>query len=113
MFSLPVCCLDFFPKFNWTVSKAELLFERASVYPDVQDEVRQLLLKILDLLIENGADYVAWANRGHYAEPYPGPSNKSMFIDDFVPADETDIDKNKNLRGFMQEYFKSRNLNVS
>lgn len=34
---------------------------------------------ILDLLIENGADYVAWAGRGHYAEPYPGSSNKSMY----------------------------------
>lgn len=25
------------------------------------------------------ADYVAWANRGRYPEPYPGPSNKSLF----------------------------------
>ena len=97
---------------NWAVSKAELLFERASIYPDVQDEVRQQLAKILDLLIKNGADYIAWANRGHYAEPYPGPSNKSMFLDDFIPRDETDIDRTRNLRGFMQDYFTSRNLNV-
>lgn len=97
---------------NWAVSTAELLFEHASIYPDVQDAVRKQLAKILDLLIENGADYVAWANRGHYAEPYPGPSNKSMFIDDFIPGDETDIDRNKNLRMFMQDYFKSRNLHV-
>jgi len=99
-----------FDAINWSISRAELLFEGSSIYPDVQSEVRKQLTKILDLLIENGADYVAWANRGHYAEPYPGPSNKSMFIDDFIPGDETDIDKNKNMRAFMQDYFKSRRL---
>lgn len=97
---------------NWAVSKAELLFERASIYPEVQEEVRRQLAKILDLLIENGADYVAWANRGHYPEPYPGPSNKSMFLDEFIPGDETDVDRNKNMRAFIQEYFKDRNLHI-
>ena len=97
---------------NWAVSKAELLFERANIYPGVQEEVRRQLTKILDLLIENGADYVAWANRGHYPEPYPGPSNKSMFLDDFIPGDETDIDRNKNMRAFLQEYFKNRDLHI-
>ena len=101
-----------FDAINWSVSSAQLLFERASVYPESQEAVRKQLTRILDLLIEHGADYVAWANRGHYAEPYPGPSNKSMYIDDFVPGDETDIDRNKELRKFMQEYFRSRNLHV-
>lgn len=63
-------------------------------------------------MIENGADYAAWAYRGHYPEPYPGPSNKSMFIDDFLPANEADIDQKKELRAFMQEYFKTRKLHV-
>ncbi|WP_428260344.1 ankyrin repeat domain-containing protein [Gallibacter sp. Marseille-QA0791] len=97
---------------NWSINTAELLFERSSIYPDVQEKVREQLARILDLLIENGADYVAWANRGHYPEPYPGPSNKSMYIDDFIPGDETDIDKNSNMRLFMQNYFKSRNLKL-
>jgi len=52
------------------------------------------------------------ANRGHYAELYPGLSNKSMFLDDFIPGDETDKDRNRNLRMFMQTYFKSRNLQI-
>ena len=86
---------------NWSINTAELLFERSSIYPDVQEKVREQLARILDLLIENGADYVAWANRGHYPEPYPGPSNKSMYIDDFIPGDETDIDKNSNMRLFI------------
>lgn len=101
-----------FDAINWSVSRAELLFESASVYPQSQQAVRKQLTKILDLLIENGADYAAWAHRGHYPEPCPGPSNKSMYIDDFVPGDETDIDRNKELRAFMQEYFRSRNLHV-
>lgn len=101
-----------FDAINWSVSRAELLFESASVYPQSQHAVRKQLTRILDLLIEHGADYVAWANKGHYAEPYPGPSNKSMYLDDFVPGDETDIDRNKELRAFMQEYFRSRNLHV-
>ncbi len=97
---------------NWSVTRAELLFERASVYPNAQDAVRKQLARILDLLIENGADYIAWAGRGHYAEPYQGPSNKSMYLDDFKPGDETDTDRNKELRAFMQAYFKSRDLQV-
>lgn len=101
-----------FDAINWSVSQAELLFERAGVYPHSQEAVRRQLTRILDLLIENGADYAAWAYRGHYPEPYPGPSNKSMFIDDFIPATETDIDKKKELRAFMQEYFKTRKLHV-
>ncbi|PNV61028.1 hypothetical protein C0033_16440 [Clostridium sp. chh4-2] len=97
---------------NWSICAAELLFNRASVYPQSQEAVRKQLAGILDLLIENGADYVAWANRGHYPEPYPGPSNRSMYIDDFVPGDEKDLDKNKELRAFIQEYFRSRNLQI-
>lgn len=97
---------------NWSVTCAELLFERASIYPNAQGAVRKQLARILDLLIENGADYAAWAGRGHYAEPYPGPSNKSMYLDDFKPGDETDNDRNKELRAFMQAYFKSRDLQV-
>ena len=102
-----------FDSINWAICKAELLFERASVYPQSQEAVRKQLANILDLLIANGADYRAWADRGHYPEPYPGPSNKSMYIDDFVPGDETDIDRNKELRAFMQEYFRTRDLRIS
>jgi len=101
-----------FDSINWSICNAELLFERPTIYPNVQEKVREQLTRILDILIENGADYVAWANRGHYPEPYPGPSNKSMYIDDFVPGDETDIDRNRDLRLFMQDYFKSRNLKL-
>lgn len=101
-----------FDAINQAVGSAELIFERSSVYPEVQDAVRKQLTLILDVLIENGADYVAWAKRGHYAEPCPGPSNKSMFLDEFVPVNETHVDRNKHMRAFMQDYFRSRNLVV-
>lgn len=97
---------------NWSLSQAELLFECPSVYPQSQKAIRKQLTRILDLLIEHGADYITWANRGHFPLPYPGPSNKSMYIDDFIPKDGTDIDRNKELRAFMQEYFRSRRLQV-
>lgn len=98
---------------NWSLIQAELLFERASVYPRSQKAVRKQLTRILDVLIAHGADYNAWAHRGHFPEPYPGPSNQSMYIDAFVPHDDIKIDRNKELRAFMQAFFKSRNIKLS
>lgn len=75
------------------------------------DEVKSIIEKKPELVnCVSGA--LPKKDRGHYPEPYSGPSNKSMFIDDFVPATETDINKKKELRAFMQEYFKTRKLHV-
>lgn len=97
---------------GWAITRAELIFERAGIYPDVQDAVRIQLAKVLDLLIANGADYTAWANRGYFPAPYQGPSNQNMFLDEFVPQNETDVDRTEHTRAFMQSYFRSRNLNI-
>lgn len=97
---------------NWAITRAELMFERPSVYPESQEAVRIQLTKILDLLIENGVDYVAWAAKGHYPEPYPGPSNKSMYLDDPISSDEISGDIKKEMRNFLQEYFRTRGLFV-
>lgn len=106
------CASNGYDAINWAITRAELLFERPSAYPDSQEAVRNQLAKILDLLIENGADYVAWSKRGHYPEPHPGPSNKSMYLDNFVLSDEMQMDRNKEMRVFLQEYFKTRNLYI-
>lgn len=106
------CASNGYDAMNWAVTRAELLFERPNAYPDSQNAVRNRLAKILDLLIENGADYPAWLERGHYPEPYPGPSNRSLYLDDFVPSDEMPMDRNKEMRAFLQEYFRTRNLSV-
>ncbi len=97
---------------NWSITRAEPIFERASIYPDVQDAVRKQLTKILDLLIENGSDYAAWADRGYFPAPYSEPTNRNMFIDKFTPRTENDIDRVPNTRAFMQSYSKSRNLQI-
>lgn len=97
---------------NWAITRAELLFERPGAYPNSQKAVRIQLARILDLLIDNGADYAAWAEQGHYPEPYPGPSNKSMYLEDFVPSAEVPMDRNQEMRAFLQEYFRTRNLSV-
>lgn len=95
---------------DWTVTTAENILNREKLYPLSQEPAKKLLMNILDLLIEAGTDFAAWAKRGHYPEPCPGPSNKSMFIDEFVPTEDGTVDKTKNLRAVIQEYIQSRNL---
>ncbi|MGN0514260.1 MAG: ankyrin repeat domain-containing protein [Lachnospiraceae bacterium] len=95
---------------SWTVHKAGYLMENAGVYPHSQEAVRKQFEKILDCLIEHGADYVAWANRGYYPEPHTEPSNRSLFIDAPVPDVEPEIERCKAVRAFLQEYFHNRKL---
>lgn len=97
---------------TWSITRSEMIFERASAYPDIQNAARSRLTEILDLLIENGADYVAWAGRSYVAAPYEGPSNKNSYIDDFVPRNEGDFDRVRHTRAFVQQYFRSRNLQL-
>lgn len=52
--------------------------------------------------------YIAWANK----EQYPGITSKTLYIDDFVTRKENDIDRHREMRGFMQKYFLSRNLHT-
>lgn len=97
---------------DWAISQAENIFERESAYPDIQDITKRQLTRILDILIENGADCSAWAKRSYVAAPYEGPSNKSTYVDDFTPANENDVDRTQNTRAFLQDYFRSRGLKV-
>lgn len=97
---------------SWALSRANLLFERAAVYPESQEAVRKLLVKILDLLIENGADYKSWADRGYYGNACEEPTNRNVYLDESVPKFEKDIERNRAIRLFVQEYFKDRNLCV-
>lgn len=93
---------------EWTITRAEQIIERPTVYTESQDAVRRQCAKILDMLIQNGADYIAWANK----EQYPGITNKALYIDDFVPKNENDIDRHRGMRNFMQNYFLGRNLHT-
>ena len=73
---------------------AELILERQSAYPDSQEYTEQQLMRIIDILREYGADFKAWAERGHYPLPTPGESNRSLYLDDFVPVEDKTIEVN-------------------
>lgn len=93
---------------DWTVIRAEQIIGRPTVYTESQEAARRQCAKILDVLMKNGADYIAWANK----EQYPGITSKALYIDDFVTRKENDIDRHREMRGFMQKYFLSRNLHT-
>lgn len=84
--------------------------------------VKQFFL-ILDLLLEYGADFEAWAERPVNALCKSDDTNRKRFLDDFVPVpDETceivyrgkkqiittkgDVDKSAEMRALMQAYCK-------
>ena len=93
---------------DWTVTRAEQIIGRPTVYTESQEAARRQCAKILGVLIKNGADYIVWANK----EQYPGITSKALYIDDFVTRKENDIDRHREKRGFMQKYFLSRNLHT-
>lgn len=95
---------------NWAIHRAEQIIQHPTLYTQSQDAVRDKLTKILDLLIENGADYVSWASRGYYPEPCPGPTSRSLFIDPSSPNNEFELERVQYIREFLQDYFKRRNI---
>ena len=95
---------------NWAIHNAEQIIQHPTLYTQSQDAARDKLAKILDLLIENGADCMAWANRGYYADPYPGPTSRSLFIDPTSPDKEFEVVRVRSIREFLQDYFKSRDI---
>ena len=115
-----------FDALNCAISCAEKILEY-STYSFSQKKAEELIVKLFDLLIEYGADFDDWMNRGHFPEPYPGESNKVRYIDDFVSKEDIvqeytihgknhetlikgDIDRTANTRAVMQKYCKDRGL---
>lgn len=118
-----------FDALNACLNDAELILERKEAYPDVQDIAEKQLVRLLDILIEHGADFAGWANRGHFPEPAPMESNKARYLEDFTPKEDVvtsftirgkthttvvkgDIDRNAHTRAVMQRYVKDRNITV-
>lgn len=87
-------------------------------YPEkALEAAKKQLFKILDLLLEYGADMGQWLE-----QDFCGESSRTRYVDDFVPKEDTyvetrhhgrnfktlikgDIDGQKNIRSAMQEYF--------
>ncbi len=95
---------------NWAIMEAEQIIQHPDLYPDSQEELRKKLTSILDLLMNNGVDYLTWADRGYYPEPAPEPTSRSLFIDPIRSDNEYEINRINILRDFLQEYFNSRNI---
>ena len=95
---------------NWAIMKADQIISDPGIYAESQNEARKKLAAVLDLLIDNGVDYVAWANRGYYPEPSPGPTSRRLFIDPIRADDDLRFDRIMDMRTFLQEYFNKRNI---
>lgn len=95
---------------NWSLHHAELIMGRPSVYPNSQEKVREQLGFVLDYLIENGADYIAWCDGGYYPEPCPGPSIKSLFFDEYEAVNNNE--EYRQIKSFIRDYFASRNIHI-
>ncbi|MDE7424440.1 MAG: ankyrin repeat domain-containing protein [Lachnospiraceae bacterium] len=115
-----------FDALNMAISDAEYVLEK-EIYSDSWKKAEQQIIKLFDLLIEYGADFESWANRGHFPEPAPMESNKVRYLDDFVAKEDTiqeytfrgkkyetvikgDVDDTAHTRAIMQRYCKERGL---
>lgn len=115
-----------FDALNAAISDAEYILEN-NIYSISWEKAAQQLVKLFDLLIQYGADFKGWANRGHFPEPSPMESNRTRYLDDFVAAEDTvqeftirgkkhkvvikgDVDRTAHIRAVMQRYCKDRGL---
>ncbi len=107
--------------FGHAVLDAEYLLKSPSAYSDVQEFTRNQLIKLLDLLVQYGANKEEWLNS---TRPF-GETNLKHFVDDFVPEEDSyveieyrgkvfrnlvegNIDRQEHMRKIMQEYFKDK-----
>ena len=95
---------------NWSLHHADSIMKSEKIYPFSQEKVREQLGYILDLLIDNGADYETWLEEGLYPEPSPGPSVKTLYFDN--ENSELGINYNavQHMRRFLQTYFAKKGL---
>ena len=94
-----------FDALNMTISDAEYVLDN-DIYSDSWEKAEQQLVKLFDLLIQYGADFDEWAERGHFPEPSPMESNRVRYLDDFI----SDEDETAHTRAVMQRYCKERGL---
>lgn len=121
------CASNGFASLDACLWEAERILEFPDVYGSVQEITEKQLVILLDLLLENGADFEHWAVRGHYPEPQPGESNKARYLDDFVPVPDRvlestfrgrktqtvikgDVDRTAHTRAVMQAYCQERKI---
>ena len=94
-----------FDALNMTISDAEFVLDN-DIYSAAWEKAEQQLVKLFDLLIQYGADFNGWAERGHFPEPSPMESNRVRYLDDFTAGE----DETAHTRAVMQRYCKERGL---
>ena len=111
---------------NMTISDAEYVLDN-DIYSDSWEKAEQQLVKLFDLLIQYGADFDEWVERGHFPEPSPMESNRARYLDDFIAREDIvqvytirgkkyetvikgDVDKTAHTRAVIQRYCKERGL---
>ena len=94
-----------FDALNMTISDAEYVLDN-DIYSAAWEKAEQQLVKLFDLLIQYGADFNGWAERGHFPEPSPMESNRVRYLDDFTAGE----DETAHTRAVMQRYCKERGL---
>ena len=94
-----------FEALNMTISDAEYVLDN-DIYSAAWEKAEQQLVKLFDLLIQYGADFNGWAERGHFPEPSPMESNRVRYLDDFTAGE----DETAHTRAVMQRYCKERGL---
>lgn len=111
---------------NAAMSDGEQLLEK-EVYSAVWEKGERQLEGLLDLLLEHGADFQGWADRGHFPEPAPMESNRARYLDEFVPKEDLvqtytirgkeyrtvikgDVDRTARTRAFLRRYAGAKGL---
>ena len=95
---------------NWAILRAQQIILYPNLYVESQEEVRRKLAGVLDLLIRYNVDLNAWANRGFYPEPNPGPTSKMILLDPEDSRNGLNLEKFRPMREFIQEYFDKKNI---
>ena len=84
------------------INHAQMILERKSAYPDIQEITKKRLFETLDLLVKYGADKEEWLNQDFW-----GVSNKVYFFEEkMYGVDNTDI--REPIRIVLKEYFENR-----
>lgn len=97
-----------FDALNMAISDAEYVLDN-DIYSASWEKTEQQITKLFDLLIEYGADFEGWANRGHFPEPFPMESNRVRYLDNFISIDGSE-DETAHTRAVMRQYCADRGL---
>lgn len=81
------------------VNHAEMILERKSAYPDIQEITKKRLFEVLDLLVKYGADKEAWLEQNFW-----GVSNRVYFFEEKMYGMDH-IDIREPIRVVLEEYF--------